>query len=178
MKTHAGLLSFTDAITLVADKGQQDSLRFCRQTECLALLKARGRILAEDLCSPESIPAFDNSQMDGFLLESSRLIYASPEHPVILPLRGSLAAGDPSVALTTGGAYEIMTGAGIPDGTYDCVLKVEDAEWKETAEGRCLLVRQSLEAGHYVRPKAADFQKGQLIARAGQLITPELIMSC
>ncbi len=178
MKGHADLLSFPDAISMVANKGERRSIAFRAEWEELPLLKARGRILAENLVSGENVPAFDNSQMDGFLLESATIEQASREHPIALLLRGSLAAGDFCAELKPGGAYEIMTGACIAEGSYDCVLKVEDAILEDRPDGRYLIVREKIEAGHYVRPKACDFEKGQAIAVRGATVTPEIIMAC
>lgn len=90
-----------------------------------------GRILAEDVDAPMALPAFDNSQMDGFAVRSADLrdaVEADGEE-VTLPLAGVAPAGAEPAALAPGEAYAVMTGAPVPEGA-DVVIPVE-----RTAEG-------------------------------------------
>ena len=102
------------------------------------LLEALGLTTAEAAVSPEPIPAWDNTAMDGFAVLSSDTADASPAAPVTLEVAGTIAAGalsqdPPKVA--TGKAVRIMTGAPIPEGA-DAVLQVEHAEpWGNGQKG-------------------------------------------
>ena len=102
------------------------------------LLEALGLTTAEAAVSPEPIPAWDNTAMDGFAVLSSDTADASPAAPVTLEVAGTIAAGAlpqdaPKVA--TGKAVRIMTGAPIPEGA-DAVLQVEHAEpWGNGQKG-------------------------------------------
>ena len=102
------------------------------------LLEALGLTTAEAAVSPEPIPAWDNTAMDGFAVLSNDTTDASPAAPVTLEVAGTIAAGalpqdPPKVA--TGKAVRIMTGAPIPEGA-DAVLQVEHAEpWGNGQEG-------------------------------------------
>jgi len=85
------------------------------------------RVLASDLVAPSSLPAFDNSQMDGFAVLSADLEAASSGAPVMLPVAERMAAGDPFTRHTAGTATPIMTGAAVPEGA-DAVIPIELAD--------------------------------------------------
>ncbi|MCK5444212.1 MAG: molybdopterin molybdenumtransferase MoeA, partial [Rhodospirillaceae bacterium] len=51
-----------------------------------------GRILAEDLRSPNNVPPHDNSAVDGYAVYSSDL---NPDAETQLPVTGRIAAGHP-----------------------------------------------------------------------------------
>ena len=44
------------------------------QTERVPLFSALGRVLAEDIVSPLSVPPHDNSAMDGFAFDGAQLV--------------------------------------------------------------------------------------------------------
>lgn len=85
-----------------------------------------GRILAEEVRSPMQLPAFDNSQMDGFAVRAADLTEAvdAGESRITLPLAGVAAAGSEPASLPEGAACAVMTGAPVPDGA-DVVIPVE-----------------------------------------------------
>ncbi len=91
-------------------------------SEHVALAAADGRVLAAAVRSAVDLPPFDNSMMDGFALGAEAPATAGS----IWPIAGEQAAGDAAAVATTG-AWEIMTGARVPDGR-DRVIPVERAE--------------------------------------------------
>src|SRR5947209_170699 len=62
--------------------------------EEVPLESARGRVLAGDLTSPEDVPAFNNSAMDGFALAAELTRGASASRPLSFPVGGSVSAGE------------------------------------------------------------------------------------
>ena len=86
----------------------------------------RGRVLAADVLSPSDLPAFDNSQMDGYAVSWFDLVTASTEQPVTLSVAAQIAAGDGGSPLVSGTAAPIMTGAPVPAGA-DAVVPIEQA---------------------------------------------------
>ena len=84
------------------------------------------RITSEDTFAVLPIPAFTNSQMDGYAVRSADLLSAAPDAPVSLPLGFTAAAGDPQLELQPGTASPVMTGAMIPAGA-DTVIPVEES---------------------------------------------------
>lgn len=88
--------------------------------ERVALERALGRVLAEEVRSDGPLPPFDSSAMDG---------YAARSGPAAeLAVAGESRAGHPAARpLGDGEAMIISTGAQIPDGA-DCVVPVEHAQ--------------------------------------------------
>ena len=107
------------------------------QAAQIPLLEASGLVTAEPAVSPEPVPAWDNTAMDGFAVLSGDTADASSETPVALEVVGTIAAGAlppdaPKVA--AGKAVRIMTGAPIPEGA-DAVVQVEHAEPWDNGQG-------------------------------------------
>lgn len=142
-----------------------------------------GRVTAAALTALQPIPAFTNSQMDGYAARSAELAAASEDHPVTLPLGFTAAAGDRQIQLQPGTVSPVMTGAMIPAGA-DTVIPVE-----ATTEGTFgTLVRAGAgepvgtatftapsEPGRFIRPAGQDLQAGALVAEADARLTPTLI---
>ena len=88
-------------------------------------IAAVGCVLAEPVTSPEDVPPFANSAMDGYAVRAADTAGATEAAPVVLPVVAEVAAGHPADrALRPGQAMRIFTGAPIPDGA-DAVLMVE-----------------------------------------------------
>lgn len=115
-----------------------------------------GRIIAEDLVSSRNVPHYNASAMDGYALSSAATAKATPSSPVILD-HGCFSR------LNTGGA--------LPQ-PFDAVVMVEDVSLSK--DGERLVVGKSVVAGENVRPIGEDVFRGQVIARAGETVTPAL----
>ena len=93
------------------------------------LLDALGLVLADRLVSPETVPPFTNSAMDGYAVRAEDVASVAAAAPALLEVLADLPAG--SVAtheVTAGTAIRIMTGAPLPAGA-DSVVPVEELEW-------------------------------------------------
>lgn len=150
--------------------------------EIVPLTQAQGLILSEEILSPEAVPAFDNSAMDGFVLPHEATLPASAEKPVYFDVMGIVAAGDVSAGyagLERPVAVEIMTGAPIPDGNFTAVVKIEDVELVRDLHGNVVRigVRNPAKPEEYFRKRGEDFEVGQKIAEAGDEVTPEMILA-
>lgn len=98
------------------------------ESEQIGLADALGRVLAEDVVSPVTLPHWANSAMDGYAVHAADVEGASEAAPVRLPVRGTIAAGAfAERALKRGEAMRIMTGAPLPEGA-DTVVRVEDTD--------------------------------------------------
>jgi molybdopterin molybdotransferase len=127
------------------------------------LLDAHGCVLAEDVIAHRALPGFDNSSMDGYAVRSADVAGATPEHPVVLPVIGDIAAGSSGIyAVNTGLSVRIMTGAPIPAGA-DCVIPVE---WTDAGVARVRIDRAP-EVGQNVRREGEDVTAGETVLTAG-----------
>ena len=132
------------------------------QSQSIATADALDRVLAADLRSPEAVPAFRKSAVDGYALRASDTFGASQSLPAFLRLRGELRMGEsPSVDIGPGDALLIHTGGMLP-ASADAVLMVERTQIVNEAE---------IEALGAVAPGENVIQAGEDI-EAGDLVLP------
>ena len=91
-------------------------------TEVLPLFSALGRVLAQDVISPVSVPPHDNSAMDGYAFSGAQLVTGQP---LTLRVVGTALAGKAwAGTVAAGECVKIMTGAIMPAG-LDTVVPQE-----------------------------------------------------
>jgi molybdopterin molybdotransferase len=134
--------------------------------EHLDLFQALGRILAQDLVSPISVPAHDNSAMDGYAFRGGALLH---DQSIKLKVVGTALAG---VAwrgdLGPGECLKIMTGAVMPKG-LDTVAPQELV----TLEGEHISIPAGfLRQGDNRRFKGEDLEEGYAALLKGERISP------
>jgi molybdopterin molybdotransferase len=142
-------------------------------SERCAVTSAAGRVLAAPVASPIALPSFAHAAMDGYALAAPEPLEPGSEHVV----HGSQAAGD-TARQAHGGAWEIMTGARLPDG-LDAVVAVERTELLEAApDGRPRRIRllDTLHAGQNVRHAGVDVTTGTTVLAAGTRLGSAQIM--
>ena len=130
----------------------------------MALAHCAGRVLAEDLTAPASLPAFPSSAVDGYALRAA-------DAGKSLRVIGESAAGRPFEGKVLAGfAVRILTGGVLPDGA-DCVVMLEDVDEK----GELVTVPATLKAGQNFHVPGADLREGERVLVAGvQLGAAEL----
>lgn len=129
------------------------------------LADSLGCVLAEDVRSPEAVPAFANSAMDGFAVRSAD----TDAVPATLRQVATVLAGDdPAVAVGPGEAVRIMTGAPLPAGA-DGVCMVE---LTRPGPDGTIVIEERVLPGQHVRSPGDDVGAGQLVFPAGTAITP------
>lgn len=133
--------------------------------ERLHIRDALGRTLAEDIVSPIAVPGYDNSAMDGYALHSADL---PPSGHGTLRVVGTAFAGQPfQGTVGSGECVRIMTGGMLPAGA-DTVVKQEDVE-RRAGE---IIVSAGQRPGQNVRRAGEDLSAGQVVLRAGRVLTP------
>ncbi len=136
--------------------------------ERIPLLDTLGRVLAQTVTSPLTLPPWDNSAMDGYAVRSPDIVTATAAAPVTLPVRETVAAGGfPSGPLPAGMAVRIMTGAPIPEGT-DTVVRVEDTDGGVTS----VIIRDARDAKKNLRFRGEDIRQGQVVLGPGAPLSP------
>ena len=158
----AGLLSYEEAARFVAEYAVH-LRRAAPAAECVDLHAAAGRTLARPLFADADQPPFPRSTRDGFACRAGE---ASAHQP--LPVAGATRAGQPPPGpLPPGAAWEIMTGAPVPEGA-DAVMMVEHVE---SASGSVrLLPPRTLEPGENIVARGAQARAGDELLPAGTLI--------
>ncbi len=132
-------------------------------------MAAVGCVLAEEVTSPEAVPPFANTAMDGYAVRADDVAGASPDSPVELPVVAEVAAGHPAERpLGAGEAMRIFTGAPIPDGA-DAVVMVERTARLD--DGARVAIDLAVPVGNHVRPAGDDLRVGDVVFSPGELVT-------
>jgi molybdopterin molybdotransferase len=127
--------------------------------EPVELADALGRVLAESVESPISVPPFDSSAMDGYA------VIAGPAAE--LEVIGEARAGHPAgEAVREGTAIAISTGAALPE-RATAVVPVERTE----PAGHGVRVGEIAEAAN-IRRAGEDIAAGETVLAAGTVLTP------
>jgi molybdopterin molybdotransferase len=125
---------------------------------------AHRMVLAADVVSPENVPPFANSAVDGFAVTLADMTSGTAE----LNIAGTIAAGGaPTPAVTPGNAVRIMTGAPVPPGA-EAIVMVEDSTPLDN--NRIRLVA-NVKPDQAIRPAGDDVKKGDIVFRAGDVVT-------
>jgi molybdopterin molybdotransferase len=133
-------------------------------------MAAVGCVLAEAVTSPEEVPPFANTAMDGYAVRAADTAGATEASPVVLPVVAEVAAGHPADrALQAGEAMRIFTGAPMPDGA-DAVLMVERTSRLDG--GTRVALQAEVAAGEAVRVAGDDLRPGDAVFAPGEVITP------
>ena len=155
-------LLYENALRIVLDASAQLSAQDCPTLACL------GRTLAMPVISNVDLPPFDNSAMDGFALRGNSIVPAGTE----LDIEGEQAAGD-GVASARNGAWEIMTGARLPNG-LDRVIPVEQTE--RLSSGTRVRLLADVTPGQNVRSAGSDVARGEGVLAAGTVLQAQHLM--
>ena len=134
------------------------------------LFDALGRVLAQDVVSPISVPAHNNSAMDGFAFDADQL---HADQPLTLRVVGTALAGKAwQGKVNAGECLKIMTGAILPD-NLDTVVPQEFCQVATTHDVTTITIPPNiLKAGDNRRLMGEDLMQGQAALKAGQHLTP------
>jgi len=140
------------------------------QRESVPLFEALGRVLAEDIVSPISVPPHDNSAMDGYAFDGAVLPQDAPiDASICLRVVGTALAGSAwRGALGAHDAVRIMTGAMMPPG-LDTVIP---QEFCNVEGNRVSFPAKVLRRGDNRRFTGEDLMKGQAALRRGERLSP------
>ncbi|MET0327859.1 MAG: gephyrin-like molybdotransferase Glp [Luteimonas sp.] len=158
-------IAFEEAVAIVDAVAAERRL----QPQTVSLSRAHGHILARDVVATLAQPPFDNSAMDGFAFRHADL--AADGTPTRLHLSGEQFAG-PDAALTVeaGHCVRITTGAPLPAGADTVVMKENTA-----LDGDTVVVQVAPKPGQHVRRAGEDSNIGDVLLRAGDMLTPARI---
>ena len=139
-------------------------------TETLPLHEALGRVLAQDLVSPVSVPPHDNAAMDGYAFDGAAL---RPGQALQLRPVGQALAGRPwQGQVGPGECVRTMTGAVMPAG-LDTVVPQELTT--PGPDGTIAIAADVLRPGANRRLRGEDLQEGAIALQKGELLAPAAI---
>ena len=144
---------------------------FSPHSESVPLLQSVRRVTSHAVLSNVTIPPYDTSAMDGFALASGATLSATPSNPILLPIRGTMAAEDSPMQVEYG-CVEIMTGARFPRGMDACI----PIEFADVFDGY-LKVTHPVRRNQHRRLAGSDFQPGEVLLEAKTTIGDHHIMA-
>jgi molybdenum cofactor synthesis domain-containing protein len=122
-----------------------------------------GRVLAQNVVAPENVPPFANSAVDGYAVRTAD----TQTVPTELVVVDTVAAGaEPKIAVSTGQAIRIMTGAPMPQGA-DAVVMVEDTQ--RVGDDR-VSIGKAAKLYDAIRDAGSDVNKGDTVFVAGTVL--------
>jgi len=138
--------------------------------ESIALRDALGRVLADDIISPVSVPPHDNSAMDGFAFDGAVLDADAADHDVVkLRVVGTALAGAAwRGSVGAGEALKIMTGAMMPAGLDTVVPQ----EFCNVEADTVRFPARALQRGDNRRFAGEDLMQGQPALHRGDIVSP------
>jgi molybdopterin molybdotransferase len=150
---------------LSVDEAKERILKGVRPlgTEIVPLDLAFGRVLARDLKATRDQPPFEASAMDGYAVRLGDVVAI----PTVLTMIGMAAAGHAYAGrMRPGQAVRIFTGAPLPKDA-DTVVIQENTR----AEGEKVTILEGARKGQNVRRRGLDFRKGDVLLRAGTVLS-------
>ncbi|HYJ14788.1 MAG TPA: gephyrin-like molybdotransferase Glp [Candidatus Limnocylindria bacterium] len=134
-------------------------------TETVASVRARSRVLAEDLFSQVDLPHFHRAAMDGYAVKAKDTFGASQSLPAYLKLAGVVEMGkEATQALDKGEAMRISTGGMMPPDA-DAVVMVE---YTDETDGGLVEIHRAVSPGQNVIQIGDDIKRGEPVFAQGR----------
>lgn len=140
------------------------------RTERVATRSALGRVLAETIVSPQNLPEFARSAVDGYAVIASDTWGASPGLPAFLTVVGEAAMGRAATQpVSEGETVLVHTGGMIPPGA-DAVVMVEHTQRVDAAS---IEVLKPVAEGEAIIQVGEDVRSGELLFAPGFRLRPQ-----
>ena len=154
-----------DALRALLDRGVSRV-----ETERVPTRDAAGRVTGAAIVSPEDLPAFPRSAMDGYSVRAADTFGASESLPAYFDVVGEVPMGrPPGVGLREGQAAVAFTGGMLADGA-DAVVMVEHTQ---RLDDSAIEVLRPVAPGENVVQPGEDVRAGAPIMPAGHLLRPQ-----
>ena len=129
-----------------------------------------GRVIAHDVRSPEDLPAFPRSSMDGFSVRASDTYGASESLPALFEVVADIPTGESSDAVIGAGEAAVAyTGGTLAKGA-DAVVMIERTQ---PADEVSIEVLRPVAPGENVIQVSEDVRCGEVILQGGHRMRPQ-----
>ena len=147
-------------------------MRPIERIERVPLEHAVARVAAADVTSTIDVPPFARAAMDGYAVIAADTTGATTGTPRTLRIIDRIYTGElPRATVAPGTCAEIATGAPLPAGA-DAVVMVEQTA---KGDGDAVQILAAATAGQHIGRKAADIAAGDLVVRAGDVLSPSRV---
>ncbi len=133
--------------------------------------EALGHVLYEDIHSPEDLPPFSRSTMDGYAVRAKDTFGASESEPALLEVIGHVHMGqDPEgIVIGPGEAARIWTGGMLPEGADAVVMQ----EFVEPVDQQVVQVLKGVAPFENLILKGDDIAQGEKVLSRGKRLRPQ-----
>jgi molybdopterin molybdotransferase len=140
-----------------------------------AIEEALGMVCSRDIVSPEDLPPFSRSTVDGFAVKAEDTFGATETMPAYLNVAQEIFMGEsPGFSLSRGAAARIPTGGMLPAGADAAVMH----EHVQPVDATMIEVLVPVVPGENVIHAGEDVKKGEIVVRAGRRLRPQDIGAC
>jgi molybdopterin molybdotransferase len=154
-------VSVGEALRLILESISQTNIPHVK----VPLVEAFGRVLAGDIVSPEDLPGFSRSTVDGYAVSSKDTFGASETSPVYLNVINEIVMGhEPGFELKKGETAKIATGGMLPGGADAAVM----FEHVQVLDERMVEIQKAVAPGDNIIQRGEDVRAGELILGKGR----------
>jgi molybdopterin molybdotransferase len=145
------------------------------QEKMAAIEDALGMVISRDIVSPENLPPFSRSTVDGFAVKAEDTFGATETMPAYLTVAQEIFMGERAdFFLSKGTAARIPTGGMLPAGADAAVMH----EHVQPIDATMIEVLVTVVPGENVIHEGEDARKGEIVVRAGRRLRPQDIGAC
>jgi molybdopterin molybdotransferase len=138
--------------------------------EMCPLAQSFSRVLSRDIVSPEDLPGFPRSTVDGYAVRAKDSFGANESLPALLEVVGEIGMGQvPSVSIQKGRAAKISTGGMLPEGADGVVM----VEYSQPLDEKTVEISRAISPQENVIQPDDDFKKGSLVLPKGARLRPQ-----
>lgn len=139
--------------------------------ERIALKKALGRVLAEEIQAPETLPPHARSTMDGFAVRARDTFGCSESEPALLSVSGEILMGSSGTdhSLKPGGCVRIWTGGELAQ-KADAVVMIE---YSRMLDEKTVELFRPVAPGENVIQAGDDYKKDAVVLTKGHRLRPQ-----
>jgi len=132
--------------------------------EIVSLDRAYGRVLSKDILSPEDLPGFPRTSVDGYAIRAKDSFGGTESLPALLEIVGEVGMGQiPAMTVGAGQAVRISTGGMVPKGADGVVM----IEYCHLMDQTTLEVSRAISPQENVIQADDDFKKGASVLKKG-----------
>ena len=136
-------------------------------SELLPIEECYGRVIAGNVVSPEDLPAFPRSTVDGYAVLAEDTFGSKETSPAYLTLKYEVLMGiEPEFKLCKGFAAKIPTGGMLPAGA-DAVVMLE---YVQSASENVIEILRSAAPGDNVIQQGEDIKQGETVLTIGKIL--------
>jgi molybdopterin molybdotransferase len=129
-----------------------------------------GSVISRDILSPEDLPGFSRSTVDGFAVRSQDTFGATEGLPAYLTVVAEILMGEkPGVVLLKGETAKIATGGMLPEGA-DAVVMLEHTQ---QSDGKTVEVVRPVSPGENVIQAGEDARRDEGVLKRGHRLRPQ-----